>query len=56
MELQKISYDVILVTSWLLCHRKTSSKKRHKIFPFWALPLNQNFWLRQCMVNHYLNF
>jgi len=26
IELQKISYDVILVTSWPLCHRKTSSK------------------------------
>jgi len=24
IELQKISYDVILVTSWPLCHRKTS--------------------------------
>jgi len=25
---KKISYDVILVTLWPLCHRKTSSKKR----------------------------
>jgi len=30
IELQKISYDVILVTSWPLCHQK-----RHKIFLFW---------------------
>jgi len=31
MELQKIHYDVILVTSLSLCHRK-----RHKKFPFWS--------------------
>jgi len=46
IKLQNISYDVILVASWPICHRKTSSKKRHKIFLFWAPP-NQNFWLRQ---------
>jgi len=34
IELQKISYDVILMTLWPLCHWKTSPKKRHKIFPF----------------------
>jgi len=33
IERKKISYVVILVTSWPLCHRKTSP--------------NQNFWLYQ---------
>jgi len=49
IELQKISYGVILVTS--LSHFIT--EKRHqnnvtKIFHFGPLHLNQNFWLRQC--------
>jgi len=46
IELQKISYDIILVTSWPLCHRKTKSKNVTKCFHF--SPSNQNFWRRQC--------
>jgi len=38
IELQKISFDVILMTLWPLCHRKTSSKTSQN-FPFWASPI-----------------
>jgi len=42
IELQKTSYDVILVTSSSLRHRKNVTN----IFHFG--PPNQNFWLCQC--------
>jgi len=45
IELQKISYDVILVTHGHYVAEKCHQKKGHKNFPFWAP--NQNFWLRQ---------
>jgi len=32
IKLQKISYGVILVTSWPLCHQKSSTKKTSQIF------------------------
>jgi len=34
LNFKKISYDVIVVMSSSLGHRKTSPKYRHKIFPF----------------------
>jgi len=37
--------DIILVTSWPLCHRKTS-----QIFSICLLTPNQNLWLRQCFL------
>jgi len=50
IELKKISYDVISVTSSLFRHQIVT-KLRHKIFLFLALS-NQNFWLRQsCCLN-----
>jgi len=46
LNFKKISYDVLLVISLLLRHRKTSLNLRHNILPFWV-PSNQNFWLRR---------
>jgi len=39
----KNNYDVILMTSSPLYHRKTSPKQRHSFF-FNLGPLNQNLW------------
>jgi len=46
IEFQKYSYDVILVTSSPLRHRKRHQNNVIIIFPIWAPP-NQNLWLRQ---------
>jgi len=33
----KANFKKSVMTSWPLCHRKTSPKKCYKIFPFWSL-------------------
>jgi len=39
IKLQKSSYDVILVTSWPLCHRKTSPKTSQNFSILGPLPI-----------------
>jgi len=49
IKLQKISYDVIFVTSSSLCQPNDVTKITSQNFSILALPPNQNFWLRQCV-------
>jgi len=55
IELQKSSYDVILVTSSSLRHRKRHQNNVTNLFHFGPMHHNQNFWLRQWWTEYFKN-